>query len=629
MNNGNQNPGVYRARNAGNQGQALQHPQANQQAQIQAAGQAAPRVQVRNHAQPHLTVVGGTVASFKSDKELSKDAEAALDRYFYHLKKGSDPSRFSIGGAGGYSYHPHALGNITRGLFHDLIMYKYAQLGTVLDVGASPLRNFSRTEIVDGRPQSWVKRTTMMCPNLGVRDDYRVNDNRLKIAEKVRQYNLIEDTQPHPNRLRVDENMCHCSMDVNHFQPDPRVPAPHRGCTNCHRNFDHYVSVETYYYDGVAEGITKSLVDAHKVKFHSDAYIVVNNYAAWLKKQIKNPETNVFRQIMKIRLGKMKPEDFSVTLYGVTNPRTGLPESKHTITMDANSAFHVSADVEGNPMPYMHPIPNLGIDEFTLTEYEADDNTQYVVLYERKEQIINGEVPFELIRQTVTLKSRWTLKELESRRNIQFGSCYLSDVVEHMPDKFTAKDKTLWMADLDEKMAILHPKLETQDIMNHFAKKRVELEQHKGDVSLDIASRKESLLSQQNLVLWMKRQLFGRNRAHDISVRLVNGELHMIVLKYIKTWGGMIQSVDRTCSASASLQDVLRAFVAIGVKKNSVSILNTNANKQKQEAEKLTELTLKITEDGDAFMIARLLRIIEEDRFEKFIGGAATSPVKK
>lgn len=75
-------------------------------------------------------------------------------------------------------------------------------------------------------------------------------------------------------------------------------------------------------------------------------------------------------------------------------------------------------------------------------------------------------------------------------------------------------------------------------------------------------------------------------------------------------------TAEKKLTALAKVSDVLTAYLAIGVKANTTSIQQTMVTKQRD----IENIDYKAFEMSEAYVIARLLRKIEAERFELITG---------
>lgn len=630
MSNGNQQNrnGIGAVGNnvAGNQGQ-------NVPPQIQARQRPAKTLPEEN-----LQVRNGTVASFSSRYNFSKEAIDVLRSHFSHLLIGEDKHRLSIGGNSGFIPHGHALGATLRAYYDDLVLYKHAPNGKVLDVGGSMVRTLSRYQFLkNGRKVNAAFRVWSQTPVLDVRDDLRVQDNKETLVRKVNEHNEIE-TDPDLKLMiegglvnRVDALtlspiplQCRCAMAKSGLGTDIN-------CACSTERYDTIKSVESWYYPGVMEGMFNRLIRDKSV-----GYVVCNDYYRMLLRQKDNKESVLGKKLAAISCVRALNSDFGVEAigHGCLNHNL-VPESTHTVLTEKGKLI-VKAEVQGNPMPYVHGFPKTADSDsfaYTFVAREHDDfgnplsigqqpkMTEYLMLFEKVEEIMNGDIPFVLYKVRATLKSRWgsilnhvpvlpfefaTVHDILNDATPSYIDQWVLNTTKQEEEVKVTEKKTPKMAD---------PEPVEQDLVlfdeDLYVKKTIE----GGEKRVYSAEMKSALENERQFVRWIKRQVFDRNHNHHFSVKVVKGKAYLVLRKYTRSFFGLIVSTDASLSAMAPVSDVVDAYCRIGVKSNAVAIQQSCVQKQRDAKNQ----DHKMFTDAEAFLIARYIRAVETARFNSIL----------
>jgi len=599
-NNGNDQ---YRPQNAGQQAQNVQN------GAVRPAQQAA-RI---NHPQDHLKIVQGVISAFSTNKWISSEAETSLRQKFLHLTKGQDNTRLRIGGEFGYDPHPHALGNINRSYHDDLIMYKYVD-GTdkVCDVGGSEVRTYGRYKEVEKDDGSvvrmnWAHLMWSMCPNIDCKDDIRVQDNTKRIERIIREHNL-RDLQLQTPTGPIVRNAVSC----NHAMMKGEL---HEGC-GCSADFDVYKSVESSYYPGVLSGIIDRMVKSYKRGKSPLAYLSINNYGAKIVSEFSDASSKVRNQLSAISRGFDPVSSFKYVLNGCKNT-DGVYESEHTIVIDEKTnMFEVTARVKGNAIPYIHYFPLLLNDE---SFYVSIDDPDYVALFERMDRCINGDVPLDLFRIRLLLRNRISRKQFESLPLIPQSFMTGTSLSITNPSEY------LEMTKVDERISTcakpsskdLELSKITEDKLTNIVNEIYSDEKctKAGDKAVDFVKHKVRRESEYLFLRWLQRQQAGRlGKMHKFVVRQIAGELYIIVTTLGRTFLGFVEE-RKSLTCMAKVQDVISAYLTLGVKANQTSIMHSMVTEQRNSDDR----TVKLFTNQESYIIARLLRKAEEARFAAIV----------
>jgi hypothetical protein len=623
----------------------------NRQGPNQAQGQVVPVAQPRRigHPKDHLEVANGVISNIKTNYVYSESAIKTIRTMFRSLQL-SDPSRIYVGEKQGYRPHAHPLGAFCRSHYDDLIMYYYQPYGRILDVGASPVRTLSRyCDTIDGQRISWAQRTHMMTPDLDVRDDYRYAENVTRIQKHILDHNKTEDelhendAHYQPHHFAIKQNTV-AQLTAGHCQHAIKKKMDYN-CPCTHATFDAIKSVESWYYPGVLEGIADKLLDAYAnpmTRHKAVAWIVGNDYYRMALRQINKNE-----QFKTLLMSREWP-DWKLTCYGCETIN-GDRESQHVLTFN-NYNLNISASVLGNPMPYTHQVPLTADVNTFLYEYG-----QYYLIMELMEIIENGDVPFVLYKMRVTEKDRWSNEQLENMIILPLGFANANnfareDLVLDMQIEFAPKlikkkgefeivtDDThnipnkpieiTKLATFDIKTLEVKPdiifgpeqELDVFDVNAYTAKMNEDTSKR-----VDLVERKQIVESNISFIRHLKMQFNARHLTHMIRLRYVNGQLYIVASKMVRgiqlfgqftIFNSWVRR-DNDFTAQASIEDVLKAYKAIGIKSNINSVHQTMVQAQRaSEAYTVNDLAMI-----DAFNVARVIRGLEKQRFETLCSG--------
>jgi hypothetical protein len=537
----------------------------------------------------HLQIANGSISCIKSKYWFSEEASATLHQHFSYLQRGEDKTRCQLGYGHGFDRHPHALGAFLRSYFDDLIMYKYARnVPSVLDVGGSLVRTLSRyTDNVN-----WGNKVWSMTPMLGVKDTIRKQDNYYRLIEILDKHN-----HKHRTALTLNDVRCEHTMQAN----------VRENCA-CGRNYPVIKSVESFYYPGVADGIYDRLCHAVENDIPSVAYVVMNNYSAATIKLIRDRESVLNKDLSGINDLQnhiIQPFDLIGTL-----DCDGKPESVHTISY-YNGKLKVSARVEGNAIPYIHYFPLLSDEQFYTGAWTFGDK-DYMIMFERLERVMNGDVPFDLIRLRATKIQDWSMSQMDSLphiwlRDATIETCVVAaggrSLIAKREDIDTIKKIWTKLTEDDAADKIIPISHKEKSIAG-------------GDIKLDMDKRVKTKMCQNMFVRWLQVQLKA-NKEHDFYIRQRSDGLVWITVVKYKTWmAGLLKTEDKNVSPTAKLSDVILAYLNIGIKTSVTSIMHSMVTQQR------SALVQDETMFGmsEAYAIARLLRCSESTRFTIIVG---------
>jgi len=574
------------------------------------------------HPADHLAVAGGVVSSIKSAYEFSDEAHEILARVFRHLQIGPDKSRYDVGNKQGYNPHGHALGAFLRSYFDDLIMYKYQPRGTILDVGASPMRNVSRYQDMiepDGRiiRRPWLYRVHMMTPNLDMRDDMREQDHMWHLDTQCRDHMVRENAMIANGTLDANDSFAYqtfsdCSVSVNNCDhaliPDHIHVTQHQTICPCSEDdYSAIKSVESWYYPGVLDAILNRAIDGYTLqKCNGVAYIVGNDYHRMLVRNLKSDKDLQRRLTMALNGG-----EFHAVYNGCTTVH-GKYESTHSIAADESGRLEVTAAVIKNNTPYQHRFPitadaDVFCMQITRRNHEGRE-IEYVAQFELLEEVLNHDVPFVLYKVRITELSRWDDKARKAqiwvtRGDSNIGTLFTSlgltkceEVLEHI-ERLETKPLPI-VKEKDIPISIFNT-----DMFNEKVVKT-------GDKSVNAATMKAATLTNSQFVLKLKT-LFGPGRGYSVRIRNIAGVPYLLVNKRSVLWYFFAQE-KASMGAMAPLEDVIKAYLAIGIKENIKSIQQTMVQEQRKKLE--TGMDTTILGNTDAYTIARVVRAMETQR---------------
>jgi len=613
--------------NNNQQGRANQRPRANQQVNPQA--QIGPQIQPQpRHPANDLDVAGGVIASIRSSLRFSESAVKSLrDQLFSHLFVDKSGSRFYVGDQYGFKDHEHALGAFIRSHFDNLIMYKYQMRGRILEPGASPVRSCLRYNTIDGIQEPWLKRLHLMNPVIGPQDEIRKTDHLPILQEAAARHRQQELLKPLNQQWLWTVNEQTGNLSINQCNHTMQSIAPIQGNCACTERFDAIKSVESFYYPGVQQGIHSRLAGWQNESVGGVAWVVFNDYYLMLLKMAKEErfseqKTHLTTFAFSDLIGKaMKMAVEGKACVGIDNE----PESRHLINYEeetGNRELKVKAVVKGNPIPYHHGIvltteaPTFGV-EF------SSGNETFLMIYTRKECFWNGDVPTCLYKIQVTKKSSYTKEQLQSVPVVRAGYATVDDLMNDtnlVSEAFEKVGRNIHAAEekarLDANQKGTPKEDEPEVPLVLFDEDKYERKLTSGidrrAWPLELKTRVES---NRAFVRWLKRQFQDRNTSHTFSLRYISGEAYLCARKLNRSFWGLIVSESKDLTAMAKLEDVLQAYLKIGVKSNTTSIQQALVTHQRDM--KTVDHTALVM--GEAYIIARLLRTIEAKRFETLV----------
>jgi len=574
-----------------------------------------PPRKILDHPEDNLQISAGVVASIRSNYHFSAQALETLRRHFAHLFIGGDNSRFYVGDKQGFKNHPHALGAFLRSYFDDLVMYKYQPRGTMLDIGASPIRSLGRYYTnVEGVRRPWLSRLHIMTPRLDMRDDVREQDHFWSMQAMSEKHNAIEDAKlladPGYRQFKytVDDDCSLSLYQCNHKLTDVDDP----NC-DCGKEYDALKLIESWYYPGVLENTIRRLCKAYKnCKRKGVGWIVGNDYYRMLLRRAKT-DPNMLKTVFEREVGE---HPFLDVIGKGCVGTDGNPESIHRITSPKGKLF-VDAHVKGNPTNYQHHIPRTA-DADTFIAHVTHDGTDFVVLFEKKEEVVNGEVPFVLYKLNVTEKERWSAEALAAQVEVKLGEAEAVHLLcDSDPEIFSS-----WGSESTEVTEVESPKSPSEKVEEVpisifdeevYAKKVVQ----KSDKKLCPEKMKQHQ-ARIGFVRWIQNQF--SNSTHSFYLRYNNGEASLLVRRRHRAVFGMFLSESRDLTALAPLDAVLKAYIELGIKSSATAIHQAMVNSQRESTSK-GGVSAKLLLDQEAFAIARLLRLMETKRFALMIDG--------
>jgi len=557
----------------------------------------------------HLSVRSGVETNIQDSKIYSPEATEILRKRFFYLSRGAARDRFRIGGDQGHKMHPHALGAFLRSYYFDQVAYKYATSGSVLDIGSS-LSRLNRYEQLDDNEfrTPLFARFFASTPMLDVRDYTRRADNYNRFVEnvvdydeKVREHNEHVDPLQALPRVNAGNRVCQHAID--------QIPmyGPHVDC-QCQQRFDHYLSCESIYYPGVLDGILQRLERDQIDNRPSDAYVIFNNYGGRLLQDLADKQSDAYKQLKEVLTGVKPDSEFSIK-YKSCVDIDGTPEGIHTIKIDQNGNFRMHVDINGNYLPYTHDIPRFLNDEFFIIQYSE----QSVMIFERLDRVMNGDVPFDLYKIRSTPRNLWTEEQLTLRSTSGSGFFSKYNILGLVPNALELVD--LPPVEIPEmKGEVKLEALNNDTITNLYLPKFQQLKKtYKGkETNVDYRTFTEKVTSEIGFVNWLRTQ-FGR-RNYQISFRVQEGTVYIILRNYTKTFF-WFTGIDSNRSAMAPVSEVVDAYIRMGIASNTSTIRNKMANEQKV-ANNLDYSTLTKQE---AYIIARVIRIGEEQRWADIV----------
>jgi hypothetical protein len=481
-------------------------------------------------------------------------------------------------------------------------------------------------------------RTFCANPEIDVVDEYRILDNGETARCKVLDYNETESRLANPVLLTFGDHHC------NHLQDgttkytsangpfEEGVEPPEPEACSCSKRYDHYMAIESVYYKGVLEDIYENLRRDYDANKPSRGHVVFNNYLAALKMKIA-ADTIVKERYFMSRIHKQELD--LVTLEALPNYENVI-ESKHTIRFekeDGELKLRVIADVQGNELPYYHGIPDIP-DE----QYIHDVRGEYVYMWKRNERVWNGEIPLDSYTIKITKKSKMSEFQIKSRLNWSIGNeadfnsiaLFMSkddmELYSFLVDKSYEKNSST-MCESDERTSdeILElnvPEVNIKEVKEEqmglifnealIPKKKSQ----EGEKHIDAKEHRTRMASNKKFVNWLRNQFVDKRGKAELSLKMVDGEAFLVLRRFKSYFFGIFNEIDSGKTAMAKLDDVIHAYVQIGIKQNTNSLRQACANHQKH----LTEVTTDVFVAPDSFLIARYLRVSEEARWEGILG---------
>jgi hypothetical protein len=256
----------------------------------------------------------------------------------------------------------------------------------------------------------------MMTPNTGAKDIIRRMDNSLIISSNVETYNEREVFVNGPNAKLMtqagqslvydgERRQCQCALNI--VADVQQVPC---ACNTFDQDF--IKSIESWYYPGVLDGIFDRLATTYVSNpTKACAYIVGNDYYRMMLRQARKPETLVATSLKARNLEAVR--SLRATGLGCVDLK-GEPESVHTIASTGEHGFlKVTAAVKGNNSPYVHHFPKTAdTDSFAYTYVKS--GVCYVMLFEKLQEVENGDVPFVMYKIRAVPKEAWSDDELSN-----------------------------------------------------------------------------------------------------------------------------------------------------------------------------------------------------------------------
>lgn len=567
---------------------------------------------------PSLVLNKGNLSSVLIPFALGPEANSALRKYFNYLINEQDTTRprFIVQER---CHHPHPVGAFIRAHMGDLIPYKYAPKGLILDIGTSRVRLNSRYDL-DGQPL--YKRVHSMAPVLSGRDILRDMSNNLRFSDSSK---LVTPAQLSTSQLALP-NSCNCVGG----QWKSR-------CTMCTSEwYDTTSSVDSIYYPGVMEEIAVHGITG------SVGYVVFNDY----------DKARIVSGSEGYALDK---------------------ESHYTITGNV-----VTSKVEGNPAPYQHRFLNTGgnaswqfdmvlTQEDTIsqththhtyihregdaecvlptysvryphkkrglfrpgvyqcsccrtstngaTKHQLRENREFtkhigthirkrvtktpvVVVFETVEEFMNGDIPYKLCRVYTISKERLRANREEHVAGIPvMKTFYYQEEETDKPTKGKSVDGPLkFTADTRAEIAAAGQLM-------------TELVQRTERVKTDNAIW-EALINQYEF------HIDKRSERFFLTKEEVSGETHQYVnMEMLSTKWYSLGLATIGQPVKARLETVIEAYLQVGNKKIPSSIRQACINMQRTAKGKISTLDV-----ADAFLIARVMRSQEDVRFTEVLG---------
>ncbi len=542
-----------------------------------------------------LSVQNGSISSIQSEYMFSSEATQVLERHFRHLLVSGDRQRFRINSTFGYKPHRHALGAFLRAHFHNLVLFKHAPNGKGLDIGGSLIRTLSGWQ--DSKPL--IDRVFSTTPLLDVRDQIRDIDNADRIETKLSEIN---------NLFAGVENFKPYTLDGIRCK---HVGGSQIGSCECQGKFKFVTSVDSAYYRGVLPEMFNKCADG------SVGYVVINDYFHAFVKQLDKGKYDSI--VSKMQQG-LTPE--AIASWQFTGEACknidDVPESNFLINLDSNRNFQprVKSFVQGNPMPYVHDIPYLGPEESFGYQWQDKRGKPMIMHFEQLECVWNGDIPYKLFKVRGTDHSLWTPEQLEDLKIRKCFSVVKEDIYSKLIDRCVKiQPKKINDAKAVEILEGPTPYMSSVPIGCAEEPDVFDVASHEKKLSMSgekILDLKKRSAQEVGFFEFVKRQLNANQ--HSISIKYHSGVAWMYTRRYTRFLGLFGKFEDKDLSCRAKLSDVLEAYLRIGIKKNTNSILH--AMNQQQRDDKSEAVFLM----SEAYTIARIIRDEEQTRFEAIIG---------
>lgn len=412
----------------------------------------------------------------------------------------------------------------------------------------------------------------------------------------------------------------------NHLPANPNDPEPLAPkkkdfdfkCT-CEGTFAAIKSVESFYYPGVQLGTYSALCRAEHEGKPMKAWVVMNDYHRMLIRATKTDGEfrNKVKELCRYTIeGQGEGPILDEVSHSFTGIKTidGTPESIHTVKINPKThEMSMDVRVNGNPIPYLHQIPRTS-DQQTWTVRGYYFCKEYRILCQVVEKFENNEVPFVLIKMQAIPEDKWTEEQKKVMPLCSMGWTTMQELFNEALEDEVIKE-------ISERLAIKHeeyyeltpatvkeaPTEVTLKMFNEelFTKKLVE----GGQKRYKIAEGKAVIESSLCLLRWLKMQIGDRNTRHQFHVKFIDGEAYLMAAKLTKAWGFFVQRTAEF-TAMAKVDDVVKAYLAIGVKSNVTALQQALV----QEQRTLKTPTTDVFAMNDAYIIARLVRQIEAVR---------------
>lgn len=594
QNNGlrNNNQGINARRQRANPNPAQNNNQGGQ-AQVPQVVQNQPRA----HPKGFVEIQDGTIAALRCKYVLSGEANKALKEHFsYMLNSKDEEPRLKLGGQYGYDPHPHAVGAFMRAVSHVRVVEEVEfpdQPFQRLEVAPSEPREYGKyRRLKNGRAYPWIKHAWTMQPRLDARDDVRRAVNKTRIAKMCAEHNEREVAQGHANPFLLNPGMNQCTCTAMKVMPDP---APGAQPCECRRFFPRVVLTETAYYDGVLDFCYEKLITPD-----ADGEITAQGYA------IFNDYHNAYRANLD-RVPEKNGAHGELELHALPGP-DGKPESKHFIYPRKNPItkhweLMVRAEVRGNPSPYVHKVVNVGTQESFLKKYTDNNGVLWYIMYEQLDRFMNGEIPYVTYRMTATKPDRWYPEVLERM-----------EIIDHLP--FATIIPGLVTIPATNFLTVLPPKEDPPIELNLFDTAAYEKKAiTNGDRSIDVKTHKERVRSHNTFIDGIRKRIWYNNKTHDLRIRVIDGEPWLYLSVLDRKWFGIQVCPNADGTARAKLSDVIEAYIHVGAKKTSSSVIFATVQAQKD-----MKRSAEIFDVVDSYYIALFIRSKETERLEAIVG---------